>query len=193
MSATGVATNAMKDLLATAYSTNGGYLSLLRALTLQAATSVGATSFQVDLAVQVGDKIVFDQGLATQEEAVVQAVTGTGPYTVTPVSALTKAHTLTGANVGLQSHIPVSASTVHEVAGITRVAAGWGSVDPGGAAPGTVSSSASPISVPSGSTVGSIAVFSALTAGTYYDATAVAGQLFNSAGSFTPTFIETVA
>lgn len=188
MSATGVATDAMKNLLAAAYTSNGTYLTLLKALTLQAATSVGATSFSVDLAVQAGDKIVFDQGLATQEEVVVSSVTGTGPYTVTPASALTQAHSLTGPNAGLQSHIPKDATTVHEVAGITRTAASWGS-----ASGGQVTSSASAISVPSGAAVGSIAVFSAATAGTYYDATAVAGQPFSSSGSFTPVYVETVA
>lgn len=186
MSATGIATSTMRDALATAYGTAGPYLTLLKALTLQSATSSGATTFSVDLAVAAGDLIVFDQGQASQETVTVGSVSGSGPYTVTPVAALGQAHVLTGANGGLQSHIPATATTVHEVASITRANASWGDPDDG-----AITTAASAVDVTSGSKVGSIAVMSASTSGDYLDATAVPGQAFAADGTYVPVFIYT--
>jgi hypothetical protein len=186
MGATGVATTAMKNQLATNYASTALYLTLLKALTLQTATSVGASSFSVDLSVQAGDVLVFEQGGANQETATVASVTGAGPYTVTPVNALTKSHA-TSAKI---SHVPVSSTTVHELT-VTRTAASWGS-----ASGGVITSAASAITVSSGAGnfVGSLALYSASTAGTYYDATPVAVQDFTAtSGSYTPVWVETVS
>jgi hypothetical protein len=182
MSATGLTTDAIKNIAANAYAGAALYLTLLKALTLQSATSVGAATFSVDLSVQAGDILVFDQGLSSQEQVNVSSVSGSGPYTVTPATTLTKAHAAS-AKIG---HVPVSSSTVHEVS-VTRVAANWGSPSPAG----VVTTSADAITVPSGNVVGSVALFSASTAGTYYDATAVNAQDFTAAGgSYTPVWVE---
>jgi len=189
MSATGLTTDAIKNIAANAYAGAALYMTALQPLTLQSATSVGATSFSVDLSVAAGDQIVFDLGLPTQETVVVQAVSGAGPYTVTPVSPLAQAHSLTGSNAGKQSHVPLTSSTVHEVTGVTRVAANWGSPSPAG----VITTAASGITIGSGKSVGSVALFSASSAGTYYDASAVAPQSFPSGGTFSPVWVETFA
>jgi hypothetical protein len=171
-----------RNTLATAYGTAGAYIGLLSALTLQGAISIGAVSFSSDLSVAVGDTVVFDQGLSTQEARVVSAVTGTGPYAVT-VPATTFAHSA-GA---LISHLP-AAATGHELVGgaYARVASGWGSVDNS-----AIVSTPTPINVPIGAKVGSVAIFSAISAGAYLDASAVAGQFFATAGTYTPTYTYT--
>jgi hypothetical protein len=118
----------------------------------------------------------------------VSSVTGSGPYTVTPVNALAKAH----ASGAFLAHVPKDATTVHEVSGITRTAASWGSPSPAG----VITSSAGAITVSSGAgkVVGSLAVYSAVSSGTYYDATPVSAQSFVSVGgTYTPIWIETVA
>lgn len=157
MGATGVAVDATKNQLANNYASTALYLSLLRALTLQATVSIGATTFSVDLTVQAGDVLVLEQGLSAQEQVTVSSVSGSGPYTVTPVNALTKAHT-SGAFI---AHVPVSTTTVHEVASITRTAANWTAPSPAG----VITSAASGITVTSGSgkVVGSLALLSAAT------------------------------
>jgi hypothetical protein len=182
----GIATVTGRNALANAYATAYPYLTLLRALALQANTVVGATTFAVDLSVQAGDKIVFDKGQVSEEEVTVVTVTGSGPYTVssfttaTGGSSLTKAHIISGQNQGLQSHIPKDSTTVHEVASITRVAANWAS-----AANSAVVASPGTISVP-GQTIGAVAVYSASTSGTYADAGAIPGQQYNVAGTYQP-------
>lgn len=184
MSATGLVTDAMKNVQASAYGAAAPYLTLLKALTLQGgALAAGATSFSVDLSVQVGDVLVFDVGLATMERVTVQSVSGAGPYAVTPTAPTAQAHAAS-ARIG---HVPVSAATVHEVT-VTRVAANWGAPSPAG----VITSAAGAITVPSGNVVGSTAVFSALTAGTYYDATAIPTLDFtNASGAYTPVWVET--
>jgi hypothetical protein len=188
MGATGVASDTMKSQLANNYASTALYLTLLRALTLQATVTVGATTFSVDLSVQAGDVLVFEQGLSAQETVTVSSVTGSGPYTVTPVNALAKAH----AAGAFLAHVPKDATTVHEVSGITRTAASWGSPSPAG----VITSSAGAITVSSGAgkVVGSLATYSAVSSGTYYDATPVSAQSFVSVGgTYTPIWIETVA
>lgn len=185
MSATGLTTDAIKNVAANAYAGAALYITLLRALILQSAASAGATSISVDLSVQAGDILVIDQGLSTQEQVTVSAVSGTGPYTAT-VSALSKSHS-SGAFV---SHIPLTSSTVHEMSSITRVAANWTGPSPAG----VITSSASAITIPSGQVLGSMALFSASTSGTYYDATAVTAQDFRtSGGSWTPLWVEALS
>lgn len=153
MSATGLATNIAKNALATAYARLGQYVSVLQALVLQSATPVGATTFQVQLAVQAGDVIVLDQGLTTQEQVTVQSVSGaSSPYTVTPATPLTQAHA-SGAKC---AHVPLNSTSLHEVS-VTRVASNFGNPTPAGVS----TSSASAITVPSGNIVGSLALFSA--------------------------------
>lgn len=183
MSATGLTTDAVKNVAANAYAGAALYVTLLKALTLQSGVSAGASSFSVDLAVAVGDILVFDQGLSTQEQVTVQSVTGSGPYTVTPATTLAKAH-VANARIG---HVPLTSATVHEIS-VTRVAANWSAPSPAG----VVTTSASAISVPSGNVVGSVALFSASTSGTYYDASAIAAQDFSVAsGTYTPLWVET--
>lgn len=182
MSATGLTTDAMKNIAVNAYTAAGLYLTVLKALTLQSATSVGAATFSVDLSVQAGDILVLDQGLSTQEQVTVGSVSGSGPYTVTPTAVLTKAHAA-NARIG---HVPKDATTVHEIS-VTRVAANWGSPSPAG----TVTSGASAITVPAGNIAGSVALFSASNGGTYYDANAITAQDFSaSSGSYTPQWVE---
>ena len=188
MSATGVMTDAMKNILANAYAGGGLYVTLLKGLTLASPTSAGASTFTVDLSVAAGDKIVFDQGQTSQEECIVGSVSGSGPYVVTPVNVLTNAHVLTGTNAGIQSHCPLASATVHEVT-VTRSAATWGSPSPAG----TVTTAAAAITVPALAKVGSMALYSASTSGTYYDATAVAGQNFPTSQPYVPVWIEVVA
>jgi hypothetical protein len=184
MGATGIATDAMKTILSNAYTGAGLYITLLKALKLQAATIANAATFSVDLTVQAGDVLVLDQGLSTQEQVTVQSVSGAGPYTVTPVTRLVFAHAI-NANI---SHVPLNSTTVHEIGSITRVAASWGAQSPAG----TVVSAAASITVPSGNIVGSLALFSASTAGTYYDATPVQALDFTSAsGGYQPIWTET--
>jgi hypothetical protein len=189
MSATGLVTDAVKNIVANAYAGAALYLTPLQPLTLQTATGVGAATFTVDLSVAAGDVVVFDLGLASQETATVQSVTGSGPYVVTPTTPLTKAHATTGSNAGMQSHVPLTSATVHEVAGVTRVAASWGSPSPAG----VITSGAGGITIGSSKSVGSVALFSASTAGTYYDASAVPPQSYPSGGTFTATWVETFA
>lgn len=185
MSFAGAATDAAKNAVVNAYAAVALYVTLLKALTLQAGTAPGAASFSVDLSVQAGDILVFEQGGANQEQVTVQSVTGSGPYTVVPVTPLAKAH---AANVRI-AHIPVSSSTVHEIA-VTRTAANWGSPSPAG----TVTTSAAAITVPSGNVVGSLALFSASSGGTYYDATPVNAQDFTTTGgAYTPVWVETAS
>lgn len=161
MSTTGITTDVMKNslLIGPAYTDAGPYLTLLQALTLASPTTAGAVTFTVDLAVAAGDTIVFDQGQASFEQCIVGSFTGGGPYVVTPTSPLTKAHVLTGPNAGLQSHMPKTGATVHEVGSITRSAANWGNPS----SPGVVTSSAASITVPINAKVGSLAVMSAAT------------------------------
>jgi hypothetical protein len=157
MGATGVATAAMKNQLAKSYANASPYLTLLKALTLQSATSIGAATFSVDLSVQAGDVLVFEQGAAGQEQVTVLSVTGAGPYTVTPSTALTKSH----ASSAKIAHVPADATTVHELT-VTRTATNWGA--PSG---GTLTSGASAITVSSGSgnIIGSVALMTAAATG----------------------------
>lgn len=192
MGATGLVTDSAKNDAANSYATAGTHLTLFRALQLSANVSVGGTSFIVDLSVQAGDIVVFDQSLSTQEQVAVLSVTGSGPYTVTSFQTTTgsttfqKAHITTGPNLGLQSHLPLNSTTAHEVSSITRVAANWGSPSPAG----VITSSAGVLTVP-GQTIGAIAVYSASTAGTYKDSTAIPGQAYTIAGTYQPVWVET--
>jgi hypothetical protein len=182
MSATGLTTDAIKNVAANAYAGAGLYVTVLKALTLGSGTTVGAASFTVDLSVAAGDILVFEQGTSSQEQITVQSVSGSGPYTVVPATTLTKAHT----GSAKIAHIPLTSATVHELT-VTRVAANWGSPSPAG----VITTAAGAITVPSSSVVGSLALFSASTAGTYYDATAVTAQTFTASGSYTPVWVET--
>lgn len=174
MSAIGLTTDAIRNAVAAAYTTACVYVGLLKALTLQAGAAAGAATFSVDLSVQAGDVLVLDFGLAAQEQVTVQSVTGSGPYTVTPTSPLAKAHS-SGARI---SHIPISSTTVHEIS-VSRVAAAWGSPSPAGTVTSTPSFT---VSAGAGNVVGSVALFSASTAGTYYDAGASPVQDFSTTG-----------
>jgi hypothetical protein len=183
MSAYDLRTDAIRNIEANAFAGACLYMTLLKALTLQSATSIGAATFSVDLAVATDDILVFDQGLTSQEAVTVLSVTGSGPYTVTPTAALTKAH-LVNARI---AHLPRTSSTIHEVT-VTRVAANWGSPSPAG----TVTAAPGSITVPSGNVVGSIALFSASTSGTYYESNPVTAQDFTSSGgAYTPAWVET--
>jgi len=192
MGATGLVTDSAKNDAANNYATVGPYLTLFRALQLASNVAIGGTSFVVDLSIQVGDIVVFDQSLSTQEQVAVLAVSGSGPYTCTSFQTTTgsttfqKAHVTTGPNLGLQSHLPLNATTAHEVASITRVAANWGSPSPAG----VITSSSGVLTVP-GQTIGSIAVYTASTAGTYKDSTAIPGQAYTIAGTYQPVWVET--
>lgn len=185
MSATGLVTDAIKTAQASNYSSLCLYMTLLKALDLQAATSVGAATFSVDLSVQAGDVLVLEQGLASQETVTVQSVTGSGPYTVTPTTPLTKSHAIHSKI----SHVPLNSSTVHELA-VTRVASSW--TTPVGAPAGRIVTSAAAITVPAGAgnVVGAVALFSASTSGTYYDATAVNAQDLTAGGTYQPAWQE---
>lgn len=193
MSVYGPDTDAAKVVMANAWKGAYTYFSLLQAPILQASTAIGATSFSLDISVQAGDKVVFDVGLASEEMIVVQSVTGSGPYVVQPTAPLTKAHSTATRN-GMQSHIPLNATTVHELAGVTRVATSWGSatVDPlGVGGPTTVTSAASAITVPATRKYGSASVHTASTSGTYGGASACPPQDSGVAGTtYQPLWIE---
>jgi hypothetical protein len=196
MSAYGADTDAAKTVLANAWKGAYLYFSLLQAPILQSSTVVGASTFSLDISVQAGDKVVFDVGLATEEMVVVQSVSGAGPYTVTPVTPLAKAHSTTTRN-GMQSHVPLNSTTVHEIAGLTRVAASWGSatVDPlGVGGPTTVTSAASALTVPATRKYGSVSLHTASTSGTYGGAAAVPPQDTGAGGtSYQPLWVESFA
>lgn len=159
MSATGLATAAHKNRLAHSFTDAAPYLTVVKGLTLQAPTAAGASTFSVDLLVAAGDQVVFDCGQGSQEACTVLSVAGSGPYTVTPVAPLVNAHVLTGSNSGVQSHIPGSDATFHEVASITRTAASWGDPSPAG----IVTSAPAAITLPNSAAVGAVAAMSAAT------------------------------
>lgn len=174
----------MKNVIASAVSGAGLYFGFLRALTLQASTTVGASSFSVDLSTQSGDELVFEQGTANQETATVLSVTGSGPYTVTPTAALTKAH---NSNAFI-SHMPKDGTTVHEMTSVSRTAANWSSPNPAG----VVTSAAASVTMPSGQVLGSVGMFSASTSGTYYDSSPVLAQDYRATGApYTPIWVST--
>jgi hypothetical protein len=155
------------------------YLSLLQAGTLQASASSGQPVISLDLNVAVGDTIKFYSGVTLQETHTVSSVTGTGPYSVTLDANLANTY---GSGV-LVSIVPKSSASagVHEVAGITRVAAAWGA-----AAGGVINLTGTPvnITVGAGAKVGAIAAYSALTAGTLEASESVPPESFTSAGTF---------
>lgn len=158
-----------KDALANYLAAQAPYLSLLSALTLQSTVTAGATAVSVDLAVAVGDTLVFDKTLGTEETKVVSAVSGTGPYTCT-ITALANGHS-SGA---LISHLPETSATVHEQS-VTRAAASWGAPD----GTDTITSGTANISVTTG-TVGAISLHTAVSGGGFWTANAVPCVLFSA-------------
>lgn len=104
-------TLAILENRATGYSNYNGSAYHPYTSTLNGATSVGAATFSVATplaqagtpgtpTIKVGDTITLEAGAANAETVTVQAVTGTGPWTVTPAAfgttapaiTLTKAH-----------------------------------------------------------------------------------------------------
>lgn len=69
-----------------------------------------------------------------------------------------------------------------------RLAWSWGS-----ASGGVISATAATFNVPASTTVQGVGMFSAVTAGTYYDGAAITSQTFASQGTYavTPTFTVT--
>jgi hypothetical protein len=183
--ATGYVTDLAKNTFAAAFGTAAPYLALLKALTLQTGVAAGATSISVDLSVAAGDQLVLERGTANEESVIVGSpVTGTGPYTVPLASSLTKAH----ASGTFISHMPLTSATVHEVA-VTRVAASWGAPSPAGQ---ITSAAAAFTSIPASTVVGSLAAFTALTGGNYFDSTPVPAQQYPTGGSGTATWVEII-